>query len=824
MIRRKIAELEQARKVGKVPPALLKKIRADANALGSQVGPMSEVSRLYGSDRRTPGSTAPRSARGEEAPADAKPAPAPARTLRLHSRGEQPYFSSPGLFDASDCKSLVPFEKKAAVFGALKLGGSLDTLERAAAARRDRTTMVKEGEIPPVNRLFEGITWPPGPLNDEMRRSIGKWVRGVLSGPQCRVCLDFLGWPQPFGVEQQSADAQGEALDVALPVLSGMPVGEERGSDEMDYTFNMPVNEVIRQAYDRCAKLCGEVVYVEQIWLAGRTLARRTFARCLTAEHPLLPAYRTDEISFEAMRQRLVGEGLKPEGGWLRQALVRRGLSGLDATKVPKLNLEELEMYHRRQLYLRKELQRQFHILGKEDAYAVFGVSPDGPLSPKRLKKQYRQMALECHPDKGGDMQQFHRLQAAYSQLACGALEDPGRARALKRSKVDSDVVRQKVSAVHRYADEACSAIQRAFIHQSRNTRFRDWVEIVHGAITAAKAAGEAAVDLAIYGTGLLQTENYGRAIGLMDAVESCQSAGADTRSLAERTEEAVDEVVKNAPVDRRLIQVSQLRVLALALHAGLAATDAGMSASEVGHCVHFAKALEPEKEPDSPTAAAAPDSEDTPLGRSPRAEDKAQAEKKAQEKPQKSGADKRPERDEPPPTTKEEAQSREHKDLVSRVAALNTDLLGLQGKLQHRLKESSLEASTEGKEKVFGLVAAFMDEGCLEFAKRLQQKVAVQTCIDQSLWWLVYDGGQNLAVPPGVQAVVVRCALGLDAHAVRRCVQAELFPRLRAALAKLRGRRGSRGGLQLAPEDEAVLRENEQRILSTLQPRSCQE
>jgi hypothetical protein len=80
-----------------------------------------------------------------------------------------------------------------------------------------------------VNLLFEGITWPPGPLNDEMRRSIGKWVRGVLSGPQCRVCLDFLGWPQPFGVEQQSADAQGEALDVALPVLSGMPVGESAG-------------------------------------------------------------------------------------------------------------------------------------------------------------------------------------------------------------------------------------------------------------------------------------------------------------------------------------------------------------------------------------------------------------------------------------------------------------------------------------------------------------------------------------------------------------------------------------------------------------------
>ena len=48
---------------------------------------------------------------------------------------------------------------------------------------------------------------------------------------------------------------------------------------------------------------------------------------------------------------------------------------------------------------------------------------------------------------------------------------------------------------------------------------------------------------------------------------------------------------------------------------------------------------------------------------------------------------------DEPPPATKEEGQLREHKELISRVAALNTDLLGLQGKLQHRLAESSLQA-----------------------------------------------------------------------------------------------------------------------------------
>lgn len=161
----------------------------------------------------------------------------------------------------------------------------------------------------------------------------------------------------------------------------------------------------------------------------------------------------------------------------------------------------------------------------------------------------------------------------------------------------------------------------------------------------------------------------------------------------------------------------------------------------------------------------------------------------------------------------------------MSRVAALNMDLLGLQKKLQNRLSDSSLQASFEGKEKVFGLVTAFMDEACLEFAKRLQQKTTLQASVDHALWWLIQDvGAPTLAVPPGVQAVVVRCALGLDALAVRRLVQTELFPRLRAAVAKLRGRRNSRGtGLALMPEDEAVLRENETRILDTLQPRSCE-
>merc|ERR1719502_615396 len=119
---------------------------------------------------------------------------------------------------------------------------------------------------------------------------------------------------------------------------------------------------------------------------------------------------------------------------------------------------------------------------------------------------------------------------------------------------------------------------------------------------------------------------------GLSDAIEACESAGEDTTALSERTLEAVEEAVKMNPTDRRLTQVSQQRILALALHAALAATDAGMSSSEVGHCIQWAK--EPEEKEDEPvvqkTQAAPPPPSaktDGPLGRSPRDDDESKSE-----------------------------------------------------------------------------------------------------------------------------------------------------------------------------------------------------
>merc|ERR1711904_564748 len=175
-----------------------------------------------------------------------------------------------------------------------------------------------------------------------------------------------------------------------------------------------------------------------------------------------------------------------------------------------------------------------------------------------------------------------------------------------------------------------------------------------------------------------------------------------------------------------------------------------------------------------------------------------------------------------------EHAVSSEHKELVHRVSALNTDLLHMQQQLHSRLANTTLQASLTTKAKVFGLIAAFMDEAWVEFGKRLQSKSTMQSALDNSLWWLLDESSTALAVPPGVQSVILRSALGLDAEAVRNLVRDELMPRLWVTAAKMRGRRTSfsaRSGNLLSTEDDALLRDCEVRLMTHLkpvQPRGC--
>ena len=50
------------------------------------------------------------------------------------------------------------------------------------------------------------------------------------------------------------------------------------------------------------------------------------------------------------------------------------------------------------------------------DYYAILGVSKDA--SPEEIKKAYRKLAMEHHPDRGGDVARFQEISQAYDTLS----------------------------------------------------------------------------------------------------------------------------------------------------------------------------------------------------------------------------------------------------------------------------------------------------------------------------------------------------------------------------------------------------------------------
>ena len=51
-----------------------------------------------------------------------------------------------------------------------------------------------------------------------------------------------------------------------------------------------------------------------------------------------------------------------------------------------------------------------------QDHYEELGVAPESDLPA--IRKAYRQRALNCHPDRGGDEEEFKRIQGAYECLS----------------------------------------------------------------------------------------------------------------------------------------------------------------------------------------------------------------------------------------------------------------------------------------------------------------------------------------------------------------------------------------------------------------------
>ena len=55
-------------------------------------------------------------------------------------------------------------------------------------------------------------------------------------------------------------------------------------------------------------------------------------------------------------------------------------------------------------------------LMNAERAYTILDASPG--LTPSQLKKKYYKKALQCHPDKQGDPEEFRQVQEAYEYLS----------------------------------------------------------------------------------------------------------------------------------------------------------------------------------------------------------------------------------------------------------------------------------------------------------------------------------------------------------------------------------------------------------------------
>merc|ERR550532_2420081 len=90
-----------------------------------------------------------------------------------------------------------------------------------------------------------------------------------------------------------------------------------------------------------------------------------------------------------------------------------------EAAKLPQEQLEEmnraLDEYILRQMCFKSEIVDEIARLHEDSAYAILGVSSGA--TDAEIKRAYRLVAMQCHPDKGGDKEDFQELNNAYEKI-----------------------------------------------------------------------------------------------------------------------------------------------------------------------------------------------------------------------------------------------------------------------------------------------------------------------------------------------------------------------------------------------------------------------
>ena len=75
-----------------------------------------------------------------------------------------------------------------------------------------------------------------------------------------------------------------------------------------------------------------------------------------------------------------------------------------------------------------------YYIMNRKEALKILNLKDSGTLTTTKIKKTYYAMALKLHPDKGGDEEEFKKINAAYTLLTKPSISSRSSISSISRS------------------------------------------------------------------------------------------------------------------------------------------------------------------------------------------------------------------------------------------------------------------------------------------------------------------------------------------------------------------------------------------------------
>lgn len=301
------------------------------------------------------------------------------------------------------------------------LGSLQPAQELPALPPKEPRQLVPGSWRPPSDNYGGGLERTE--LGLEATSEVRRWLLGDTSGLQCsQVVLD-----RALTVLSNFKLASGCQLEVLGGPLGALVGGYSDADWLYDEVFQKHPADAIADAFAFMgfpAKFEGDwsCVAVEEVSLVYRRM-------CLRG-HPSRGgsprAYLKIQVSMEVIRA-FSGEDTHTDvksttSGYVLNDLTLAKELQLSSSAEGNCTPEELEELNRaldeyilRQMCFKSEIVDEIARLHEDSAYAILGVSSQA--TDSEIKKAYRLIAMQCHPDKGGDKEDFQELTNAYEKI-----------------------------------------------------------------------------------------------------------------------------------------------------------------------------------------------------------------------------------------------------------------------------------------------------------------------------------------------------------------------------------------------------------------------